>query len=590
MIEIVNVHSKETRAFGWVQDSSSVNNLCDVVAIFDSDSDFHKKIKNEIIPKIVLENDGRKQMIEALNSKPLALKYKLLTGTAFSPRSLSRCNGIVQAAVKGQKRPFIVDWAADNFIRWAHAVGFIKYNYTDDTFSITEKGLELTHSVTDKEKELLLINAILSYPPAYRILSLLRNPDKSLTKFELGEKLGFTGEEGFICYPVRSIIAALAENPDKKERAKIRSDWESSSDKYARTIAQWLGHLGLVQNCKKEVSVKYGHKLFSDSLGAFCITPKGERFLRNIDGNSKHSKIVKNVSYELFATKGSDREYLRFRRSLILKSLIDNKNKITLEKIKAFLKTYNLEESEETIRDDIVGFINLGLNVEVNPDVVLLKDVVSDFLIPVYKDLTIKSELSKEKDEVRKQLKVLSHDYLSLMDLAFDSGQNRLFEIKAMDLFLNECGFYGRHLGGANKPDGVLYTDESYSVCSGKENYGIIVDMKAYSGGYNLPIAQQDEMKRYISNNKKRDEKINSTKWWSEFPDSLKKFYFMFVSGSFKGEISDKLNKIFLETKVSGTAMSIVTALLVADKIKGNEMTLQDFEKHICNTEYSNKE
>ncbi|EID83938.1 Restriction endonuclease FokI [Treponema sp. JC4] len=47
--------------------------------------------------------------------------------------------------------------------------------------------------------------------------------------------------------------------------------------------------------------------------------------------------------------------------------------------------------------------------------------------------------------------------------------------------------------------------------------------MKAYSGGYNLPIAQQDEMKLYISNNQKRDEKINSTKWWLEFPDYLKK-------------------------------------------------------------------
>ena len=81
-----------------------------------------------------------------VNAKPLALKYKLLTGTSFTPRSASRCNGIVQAAVKGQKRAFIVDWAADNFVRWAHAVGFIKYNYADDTFSITEKGLELTRS------------------------------------------------------------------------------------------------------------------------------------------------------------------------------------------------------------------------------------------------------------------------------------------------------------------------------------------------------------------------------------------------------------------------------------------------------------
>lgn len=580
MIKIINVPTKDTRAFGWVQDSSNISSLCNVVSIFDSESDFHKRLVNEIIPAVVLENDGQQEMLSALNEKPLALKYKLLTGTSFSPRSASRCNGIVQAAVKGQKRPFIVDWAADNFVRWAHAVGFIEYNYASDTFSITKKGLELTHSEA-ANREPILINAILSYPPAYRILSLLENPDCPLTKFELGEKLGFTGEEGFICYPVRSIIAALAETSDKDERTKIRSDWESSSDKYARTIAQWLGHLGLVKSCKKDVVVEYGHKMLSDSLGAFCITPKGERILRNINGNSKHSKIEKIVSYEMFATKGIDREYLRLRRSLILKVLVESKNKATFAKIQETLKANGLEESTETIQDDVSGFVNLGLNVETAVNSIMLKDKIADFSIPVYKDLTVKSELSKEKDGVRRRLKTLPHEYLALMDLAFDSVQNRLFEMKVMDLFLNECGFYGRHLGGANKPDGVLYTDKTDD-----ENYGIIVDMKAYSDGYNLPISQQDEMKRYIGNNQKRDEKINPTKWWCEFPDYLKNYYFMFVSGCFKGEISEKLNRIYLETKVNGTAMPIVTALLIADRIKSNEMTLRDFENGICNTEY----
>ena len=96
-------------------------------------------------------------------------------------------------------------------------------------------------------------------------------------------------------------------------------------------------------------------------------------------------------------------------------------------------------------------------------------------------------------------------------------------------------------------------------------------------------------MKRYISNNQKRDEKINSTKWWTEFPVSLNNFYFMFVSGNFKGNISEKLNKIYLETNISGTALPIETALIIADRIKSGEITLHDFEKSICNTEYKLK-
>lgn len=584
MIDIVNTPSKDTRAFGWVQDASNINSLCDVVALFDSESDFHNRLISELIPNLVSESDGKSKMIDALNSKPLSLKYKLLTGTSFTPRSTSRCNGIIQAAVKGQKRPFLGDWPADNYVRWAHAVGFIKYNYAEDSFSITQNGLKLTHSTTSAEKESILINAILSHPPAYRILSLLKNPDTQLTKFELAENLGFNGEEGFICYPVRSIVAALAESKKTKGQNKISSNWESSSDKYARTIAQWLHHLGLIDNCKKDVTVEYGHIFYSASLGAFRITPKGERILRNIDGNSKHPKTKKIVSYEIFATKGSDREYLRLRRALILKCIVENKNRTTYEEIQKFLKANNIDDSIETIKDDALGFINLGLNITTSDNSVFLNDIIADFQIPVYKDLTSKSELSKEKDEIRKQLKSLSHDYLSLMDLAFDPKQNRLFEIKAMDLFLNECGFYGRHLGGTNKPDGVLYTEETYSIKSENKNYGIIVDMKAYSGGYNLPIGQQDEMKRYISNNQKRDEKINPTKWWNEFPDYLNKFYFMFVSGTFKGDIADKLNKIYLETKTSGAAMQIISALLIADKIKSNEMSLKDFQDKFCNT------
>jgi hypothetical protein len=60
----------------------------------------------------------------------------------------------------------------------------------------------------------------------------------------------------------------------------------------------------------------------------------------------------------------------------------------------------------------------------------------------------------------------------------------------------------------------------------------------------------------------------------------------MFVSGCFKGEISKKLEKIFLETGVNGSALSIADALTAADKIKSGEMTLPDFEKKLCNGEF----
>ena len=575
MIDFIKIDSKKTRAFGWIQDSGNLDSLCNVVAIFDSTSSFHNQLVKNTIPRLVKDLSLKTIMISELNKDTISLNYKLLIGSHTNPRSESPCDGIIQAAVKGQKRDYIGDWPADNFVLWAQAFGFISYDYSTDSFLITPNGKELVESNNKNE---VLIQSALAYPPAYRILSLLENPNTILTKFELGQQLGFTGEEGFISYPLPSIIAAMSSTTNASERNDIRSNWESSSDKYARTISQWLVSLGLLDNDKKEISIQYGNQIVCETLGGFKITPVGERYLRNSKGNSRHGKLQKIVSYEMFATKGNDREYLRLRRSLILKYLVAKK-KCSINDICLFLNDNNLSESDSTVKDDVLGFINLGIDVEINNSLITLNDEISDFRIPIYKDLTKKSELSKEKDELRLKLKNISHEYLSLVDLAFDSTQNRLFEIKAMDLFINEYGFYGKHLGGSNKPDGAIFsTDET--------TYGIIVDMKAYSKGYPLPIDQRREMGDYISQNRERNIKTNSTEWWKIFPKSLNKFYFMFVAGTFTGDISEKLEEISLKYNMNGTAMSITTALLAADKIKGGNMTLQDFSKGILNTEY----
>lgn len=207
MISVIPTHNKNFRTFGWVQDPSNLRSLCDVVAIFDPNSQKHKDLISVVIPKIVEKRDGRDNLIKALRRSPLKIKYTELVGTSFTPRSMSRCNGIIQATVKGQGRDFIGDWPADNYVRWAHCFGFIKYNYTDDTFEITHRGLEITkvRETGDKlsEKEIeLLINSALAYPPAIRILNLLSETDDThLTKFEIGRQLGFIGEDGFTSMP-----------------------------------------------------------------------------------------------------------------------------------------------------------------------------------------------------------------------------------------------------------------------------------------------------------------------------------------------------------------------------------------------------
>ena len=579
MIELRKMENQNFRTFGWVQDPSDFKSLIKVVSIFDNKSETHKELVNEKIDRLIEERDGKSHFLEVLNSIPLKIKYADLVGTSFTPRSSARCNGIVQATVKGQVRDFISDWPADNFVRWAQALGFIKYNYFDDSFEITEEGLNLTGAKTIEEKEDILIDSLLSYPPAVRILNLLSD-GKVKTKFELGKNLGFIGEDGFTSIPQDVLIMTLATTEDTKERNKLRTDTEGSSDKYARMIAKWLSKLGLLVQVAKEVELNIGGKNYKEKIGqSYMITAKGIQSLNKVNGRSRHKRISKNISWEMLATKGTDRNYIRTRRALIIKSLIECKSGLTLEEIRDRLEIQTISELFTVVKDDIDGLINIGLNIEKIGEKYYFNDEINDFIIPIIEN-SEKSEFTQEKDNLREKLDTLSHEYLSLVDLAFDSQQNRLFEMKTVELLTKECNYKGVHLGGSRKPDGIIYTENS------TDNYGVIIDTKAYSNGYNLPISQVDEMVRYVEENNKREKERNSNEWWKEFGDNINKFYFSFISGKFIGNIEEKLQRITIFTNVYGNAMTIITLLYLANEIKANRLKTMEVVKYFDNKVY----
>ena len=94
------------------------------------------------------------------------------------------------------KKPYIDDWSADGFLRWAISIGFLDYDAVYDTCTFSERGLRFVSADTAEKKKQVLGEAYLSYPPSVRILKLLRD-NGHLTKFEIGRELGFVGEDGF---------------------------------------------------------------------------------------------------------------------------------------------------------------------------------------------------------------------------------------------------------------------------------------------------------------------------------------------------------------------------------------------------------
>ena len=582
MIEIKDMEDRNFRTFGWVQDPSDFDALHKVVSIFNKDSQTHKDLVEGKINELIEERDGKDRILKAIKARPLKLKYGDLVGTAFSPRSSARCNGIVQATVRGQKRPFISDWPADNFIRWAQCLGFIKYNYYDDTFEITETGMRFSNSEEDENRNEILEEAILSYPPAVRILNLLEDGTEK-TKFELGKKLGFVGEDGFTSLPQDILIMTLAIEENTQEKNKLRTDTEGSADKYARMIAKWLIKLGLLKQVTKTVTVEIGINTYTENIGqSYVITAKGIKALNKARGKSKFKRIPKNISWEMLATKGADREYIRTRRAYIIKNLVEVKNGLTLEEIRDRLELiYMISELYTVVRDDIEGLVNIGLNITEKNGKYYFDDDINDFVIPRIKDnKNKKSEITIKKDELREKLDILSHEYLSLIDLSFDGKQNRLFEMKVVELLTKECKYEGLHLGGNRKPDGIIYTSNL------KENYGVIIDTKAYSKGYDLPISQVDEMTRYVVENNEKNKTRNSNEWWNNFSQDVHKFYFSFISGEFKGHINEKLERITISTKVNGAAITIITLIKLANEIKSQRMDLEEMKKIFQNKVY----
>lgn len=538
----------------------------------------NEKLINSLIPELILDDKLNKMMIDALSQEEIEIEYTLLKGKGVKRGSGedAKCSGIIQATIPNQKgRKFSDDWTADGFLRWAISIGLLDYNKDKDTCNISELGKKyvLTEDGSDEEQE-FLIQAFLSYPPAVRILELLKEQDH-LTKFELGKQLGGLGEAGFTSIPQDLYVQAIETAPINK-RSQIRSNTEGSADKYARMISGWLSKVNLVQRVPKEITVKIGNIEYTTSIGSsYRITLKGINELKRAMGTSSSARIPKIVYWEMLATKVKDRDYIRNRRGHIIECLVGKEK--TLTDIKKYLKSREIIESEITIKDEINVIKAIGLNLQESRGFYFINDEIRHLNIPYEKPQ--KTHILELKDKIRQDLKHIDHRYLALVDLAYDGTASRDFEIQTIDLLTNELNFDGLRLGESRKPDGIISYDKN----------GVIIDNKAYSDGYELPMMQADEMIRYIEENSIRDPSLNTGEWWLNFNPKVKNFYFLFVTSYLKNRFQNNLEYISNRTSINGGAINVENLLYFAEKIKSGQISYQDTFNYYKNTEITIK-
>ena len=578
------------RTFGWVQNPSSTSTLRDILGIFVPGSYFHNEMVNKRLP--FLESAGlfksadlyiKFQNILCKSDKPIHYDMLKGQGAGSSSRSQAKCSGLVQAAVTGQqfktyvidgreirmKKPYTDDWTADGFLRWAISLGFLDYDYDNDTCQITDVGRDLVMSYSEKDCNVILGKAFLAYPPVCRVLGLLAE-NSHMTKFEIGAHLGFTDEAGFTSFPQNIWVQAYEEAADMEEKKKLRSDTEGSSDKYARMICGWLSSIGWVNKRAKVVEEEFGGKNYRCEIeAAYEITANGLINYRKALGKSKATRVPKIVYREMLASKASNANYLRQRRSCILDCLRNHRTKTIME-IVLYLREKGFDESVTTISDDLTGLVNIGMDIEVDSDKYRLKDNILKLVPynrPVSKETT---EVVEIKDRARQRLHHVNHKYLTLIDYAFSGKDNCLdFEVYTIDLLVNELSFNGTHLGGTRKPDGIFYNEDS----------GVIIDNKAYSKGFTITRGMADEMIRYVQENTDRNPERNPNQWWQNFDREVNHFNFVFISSLFKGEVPSMLKNIKQSTGVSGCALTAENLLYFAEAIKGGDLSKADFMK-----------
>ena len=579
------------RTFGWIQNPGELKTLRKIVLCLCNNTKENNWLLKERLPfllknRFISQGDyDRFSSILNANIFPYTdLKGK---GSGSKSRKDAICTGIIQAIIDAQsdviikdssgndvkiKKPYSDDWTSEGYLRWCVITGFLEYNENNDTCTPTEMALKL-------EKEdyngSVMQQAILSYPPANRVLSILSD-NQLHTKFEIGSRIGFIGEKGFSSIEQALFVASYNE-ADKKERTKIKSNMEGDSDKYARMIAGWLNKLGWVETDNKTITEEYLGKTYSMTQLAYRITLKGIQALKSSTSYSSNRGIDKRVMFQMLASgKAASPDYLRKRRSIIIDSL--SKGDKDENQLLSRLNTEKIKANAITVSDDIKGLVNIGLNIEKKSNGKYhLKDKIIGLQIPTNLE-ELPTDVEDLKTTVRENLKYIDHKYLVLIDLAYSPAPSkgkknadaRDFEYKTADLFTKELNFQGMRLGDSEKPDVIVSYNDN----------GVIIDNKSYKDGFSVDKGCSDEMTRYVIQNRDRKQNVPPNEWWKSFSSEVNKdkVNFLFITSYLKGNYSKNLQGISdLTNGVMGGAIGVKDLLYTADRLKAEQLSYNEF-------------
>ena len=504
MISITEYERFNKRSYGLGQDASTdLLKIARVPALFVRDSAINSDLRNGRMLRVTNDAAVTQKLLALIDRDEISLAPNDLIGS----RTPRYADSLVQAVFDGQGQRFaIVNWAAENYVSLAVTFGLLDLDRTTDLYFITELGRQAVSLLDNEDLDSLtnfMQERLLEYPYAAWFMRFAKKKldegQGSFSKFDAWAEFGFLDARGFGSLPVRTFEMALARATlagDFDKVKTIRSNYESTGDKYMRWIAGVLtnyGYLKKIQNVKKTVQY-YGESVEIGVGLGYEITDEGLTVLRQFNGGSRYRRSIKRVRWEFFGPKVDST--VKTRRALLLKYLQEAPTGLTtailLEKIQADYP--DLLVNPEMLDDDIAGFNNIGIEIVYNvaSQKYELKDKVYDFDIPVLIGDTFSPDAAQvAKEKLRPLLQNVSHSYLYAIDLAFkdkttakENAELEIISTQAFDYFNYET----KHLGGQRRPDGIATSSE--------ENW--VIDTKAYHNGFSLTVNHTDAMVRYM--------------------------------------------------------------------------------------------
>lgn len=584
MINIQECTKIKKQTFGLGQDiAHDLTKIVRVPALFLNNSSIVKELKYEKLKQLTIDcgapNSVYEELFNALGQEHLTKKQLVSLKGKYGRKHFA--SGLIRALYKGQKSPVIGDWPATNYLSAAIGLGLVNYDYSKDFYTISELGKEavtlLDQKLNYKLKDFML-ERLYEYPYAAWLIRLMnKHKNKKFSKFDLGDDFGFIDEPGFISLPEKLYVNAMFEakaNDNKKEISKIRSNYESTADKYMRWLAGVLLEYGLVKKNNKIYKRNINDKTIQVKIPAYSLTINGVRALNKINGGSRYKRSKKRIRWEYLAPKADNAKKKKTSRALMLKFLSESPNGLNINKLAESINKVepSINIIPEQIKNDAMGLNRIGIEITINKNHLQLKDKLYDFDIPVIKNYTFKStKADKIKEKLLPVLHNLDHKYLQAIDIAYKENntnkENSQLEILSTDLFIKEMNYKGLHLGGVNKPDGFVYDNKD----------GWIIDSKSYHNGFLVTASHTDAMGRYIIQYKERND---NSSWWTNLPENIPNTQFMYISNYFSGNYEDQLKDFEKRNKMKGSLMEISKLILLAERYKAGKLNHSEFKKY----------